>query len=289
VVKNIVYKAVFGIAIAAGCFWPEDCFGKASVWKISDSSGKVLYLGGSVHALKSTDYPLPSEYASACDASTHLVFEIDPKEMGAAAGKSLLKAGEYPSGDSLKKHVDPRTYDYVRRFFAALNVPESKFARLRPWFLAAMLQAPQLHGLSADLGVEGFLIKRVRAKSKPTSGLETLQESVRTLSGLSDRQSEAMLLMSFIPSGPGTSDAIKRAWKQGDADRLWAISSGILADVPSIADRVITRRNHNWLPKIDAFLQSDQTYFVVVGAGHMGGPDGVLTLLRQHGYKVEQL
>lgn len=286
--KSIVYKAVFGIAIAAGCIWPENCLGAASVWKISDSSGKVLYLGGSIHALRPTDYPLPPEYARAFDASNRLAFEIDPKEMD-AAGKSLVKAGEYPSGDTLKKHVDPRTYDYVRRFFAALNVPESKFAKFRPWFLAAMLQAPQLHGLSPDLGVEGFLKKRAGAKSKPISGLETMEESVRTISGLSDRQAEAMLLISFIPGSRSTGDQMTTAWRKGDADRLWAIASGMLADVPSIADRMITRRNHNWLPKIDAFMKNDQTYFVVVGAGHMGGPDGLLTLLRQRGYKIEQL
>lgn len=286
--KNIVYKSIFGITLIAGCVWPENCLIAASVWKVSDSSGKVLYLGGSIHALRPTDYPLPPEYARAFDGSNRLVFEIDPKEMD-AAGKSLVKAGEYPSGDGLKKHVDPRTYDYVRRFFAAVNVPESKIAKFRPWFLAAMLQAPQLHGLSPDLGVEGFLKKRASAKSKPTSGLETMEESVRTFSGLSDRQAEAMLLISFLPGSPSTGDQMTAAWRRGDADRLWAITSGMLADVPSIADRVITRRNHNWLPKIDTFLHSDETYFVVVGAGHMGGPEGVLTLLRQRGYKIEQL
>jgi uncharacterized protein YbaP (TraB family) len=59
-----------------------------------------------------------------------------------AAGKSLIKAAEYPKGDSLKNHVDPRTYEYLRRLFAALRVPEEKFSSFRPWFLAAMLQAP---------------------------------------------------------------------------------------------------------------------------------------------------
>ena len=98
-----------------------------------------------------------------------------------------------------------------------------------------------------------------------------------------------MLLISFIPGTQGTGEQLKQAWKKGDADKLWVITSGMLADVPSIADRVITRRNHNWLPKIEALVQSNQTYFVVVGAGHMGGPDGLLTLLRQRGYKIEQL
>ena len=257
------------------------------MWKISDSSGKVLYLGGSIHALSSTDYPLPPEYARACDASNHLVFEIDPKQMG-MAGKSLSKAGEYSNGDSLKKHVDPRTYDYVRRFFAALNVPESKFAKFKPWYLAAMLQAPQLHGLSSDLGVEGFLKKR--AKGKTMSGLETLEESVGTVSGLSDRQSETMLLITFIPSSRNIAGPLKQAWKKGDADKIWTIvSSEMLADMPSLADRMITRRNNRWMPKIDALLHGNETCFVVVGAAHMGGPSGVLTQLRQRGYKIEQL
>jgi len=250
--------------------------------------GAVLYLGGSIHALKATDYPLPAEYRRACDASRHLVFEIDPKEMG-AAGKSLIKAAEYPKGDSLKNHVDPRTYEYLRRFFAALRAPEEKFSRFRPWFLAAMLQAPQLHGLSSDLGVEGFLIKRSRSNSKPISGLESLQESVELFAGMSDHQSEEMLLISFIPAARGTDEKLNSAWQKGDADGIWRIASGMLNDVPSIADRVITRRNHNWIPKIDRLLQSNETYFVVVGAGHLGGPDGLLALLRQRGYKVEQL
>lgn len=287
--KHFIYKTIFAAALWVGCFWPQSTLAVASVWKISDSSaGGVLYLGGSVHALRSTDYPLPPEYARACDASARVTFEIDPKEIG-GAGKSLLKAGEYPKGDSLKNHVDPRTYDYVRRFFGALNVPESKIAKFRPWFLAAMLQAPQLHGLSPDLGVEGFVMKRSRSKSKAISGLETLNESVEILSGLSDRQSEEMLLISFLPSGKGTGDRLTTAWKKGDADEVWKIVNGMLADIPSISERIVTRRNHNWLPKIEGFLHSNVTYFVVVGAGHMGGPEGLLNLLRQRGYEVEQL
>ena len=285
--KTRVIRTVFGLAVTIGCIWPQNNLTAASVWKISDSAGKVLYLGGSIHALRSTDYPLPPEYARACDASNHLVFEIDPKQMG-AAGKSLLKAGEYSNGDSLKKHVDPRTYDYVRRFFAALNVPESKFAKFKPWYLAAMLQAPQLHGLSSDLGVEGFLQKR--AKGKPMSGLETLEESVGTVSGLSDRQSETMLLITFIPNSHKIAGPLNQAWRKGDADKIWAIFSGeILADMPSLAERMVTRRNRNWMPKIDSLLHGNDTCFVVVGAAHIGGPNGVLTQLRERGYKIEQL
>jgi hypothetical protein len=105
--------------------------GAACVWKVT-SGTNVLYLGGSIHALKSTDYPLPAPYNRAFDASDRLVFEVDPKAL-LESSRGVLKAGEYPKGDSLKNHVDPRTYDYLRRIFKLLNVPEAKFARYRPW------------------------------------------------------------------------------------------------------------------------------------------------------------
>jgi uncharacterized protein YbaP (TraB family) len=82
---------------------------------------------------------------------------------------------------------------------------------------------------------------------------------------------------------------LNSVWKKGDVDGIWRIASGMLNDIQSISDRVITRRNNNWIPKIDRLLQSNETYFVVVGAGHLGGLDGLLALLRQRGYKVEQL
>jgi uncharacterized protein YbaP (TraB family) len=60
-------------------------------------------------------------------------------------------------------------------------------------------------------------------------------------------------------------------------------------DFPSLAERLLDARNRNWIPKIEGYLRSGQTFFVVVGAAHMGGPNGVLTLLRARGYKIGQL
>ena len=259
----------------------------ASVWKVTNPNGGTLYLGGSIHALRSTDYPLPSAYNRAFDASTRLAFEADPEELR-GLGKSFLKSGQYPKGDSLKNHVDPRTYDYLRRFFGLLKIPEEKFAKLRPWFLAALLQAPQLHGLSPDLGVEGFLARRARANSKPISGLESSREGIEIFSGLTDRQSEALLLLTFIPVEQGA-PRMGQAWRQGDADSLTRLVMDSFHDFPSLGERIVGARNRNWIPKIEGYLRSGRTYFVVVGAGHMGGRDGLLSLLRARGFQIEQL
>src|SRR5438270_12908196 len=178
----------------------------ASVWKVTSESGNVIYLAGSIHALKSTDYPLPSAYNRAFDASERLVCEVDPKALEQSS-KGLLKAGEYPKGDSLKNHVDPRTYDYLRRLFKLMEVPENKFARYRPWFLSLMLQAPSLHGMSETLGVEEVLIRRAHANAKPLLGLESAREHADIFLGLNDRLCEGRLLIMFIQATRGRGSA----------------------------------------------------------------------------------
>jgi uncharacterized protein YbaP (TraB family) len=240
--------------------------------------------------LKSTDYPLPPEYNRAFDASSRLVFEAEPKSL-TAAGPTFLKAGKFPKGDTLKNHVDPRTYDYLRRFFGRLNVPEEKFAQYRPWLIAMMLQASGSHGFSVSLGVESFLTKRARANGKAIEGLESLSDGVAIFSTLSDRESEAMLLLTFIPAegGSGQADGIRQAWRRGDADTVTRISMSAFQDFPSLADRLIITRNQNWMSKIERYAQSKQPYFVVVGTGHMGGPNGLLAMLRSRGYQIEQI
>jgi uncharacterized protein YbaP (TraB family) len=263
----------------------------ASVWKVTSESGNVLYLAGSIHALKSTDYPLPSAYNRAFDASDRLVCEVDPKALEESS-KGLLKAGEYPKSDSLKNHVDPRTYDYLRRLFKLMNVPENKFARYRPWFLSLMLQEPALRGMSETLGVEEFLMRRARSNAKPVLGLESAREHADIFLGLTDRQSEAMLLIMFIPAERGSGsagDALAEAWRRGDADADTRVFMDGFRDFPSLADRLLTNRNRKWIPKIEGYLRSGKTYFVIAGAAHMGGPNGVLALLRARGCRIEQL
>src|SRR5438045_8930443 len=105
----------------------------ASVWKVTSESGNVIYLAGSIHALKSQDYPLPVAYNRAFDASDRLVCEVDPKAL-LESSRGILKAGQYPKGESLKNHVDPRTYNYLRRDVCLLTHQETTSARYWPRF-----------------------------------------------------------------------------------------------------------------------------------------------------------
>jgi len=69
----------------------------------------------------------------------------------------------------------------------------------------------------------------------------------------------------------------------------WRVIHDGFRDFPSLGERILDRRNRNWIPKIENYLHSGQTYFVVIGAAHIGGPNGLLALLRSRGCKIEQL
>ena len=258
------------------------------MWKVTGPNGGTVYLAGSMHALRSTDYPLPAAYNRAFDACSRLVFEDDSKKSLAGA-KELLRAGTYSKGDSLRNHVDPRTYGYLRRFFGLLNIPEETFTKYRPWLINIMLSSPSSEYFK--LGVEQFLTGRARANSKPLSGLESPKEHNSFFVDLGDREAEALLLILFINAGQGEtgSGRMIEAWRQGDADALNRMLREEFRDFPSLGRRLIDFRNRNWIPKIEGYLRSGKTYFVVVGAAHMGGPTGLLAMLRARGYKIVQL
>ena len=78
-------------------------------------------------------------------------------------------------------------------------------------------------------------------------------------------------------------------WKAGD---LAGIERLVLADVkedPVVYERLLVARNRAWLPKIEALFSRPRHAFVVVGAAHLVGPDGLLAMLKAKGYQLVQM
>jgi uncharacterized protein YbaP (TraB family) len=143
---------------------------------------------------------------------------------------------------------------------------------------------------SPKAGVDEIFMKRAAKRSMPVVGLESVQEHARVYSGLTDRESEILLLSTFIPSETRRGDDdVMKAWHRGDAETLARIMEQESKEFPAFNERLLGARNRAWIPRIEDFLASGHTYFVVVGAGHFGGSKGLLALLRAKGYQIEQL
>ncbi|MCD4750230.1 MAG: TraB/GumN family protein, partial [Thermoanaerobaculales bacterium] len=79
------------------------------------------------------------------------------------------------------------------------------------------------------------------------------------------------------------------AWKSGDVEVIGNLLTDAFADEDELFGRLVTERNEAWLPRVEELLAGDQRALVVVGALHLVGSGGLVTLLQEAGYEVEQL
>lgn len=273
------------------------------LWKVSGADNAV-YLLGSFHLLKSSDYPLSSDVDAAFAAADKLVFEIAPEEMGSPAlAMQMGQAALRTDGTQLDSELPPETVAALKAWVAdnadhlgAMQLNGQVLQMFEPWFVGLMVTIVELtkYGLDPALGLDNHMAERAKAANKPTSGLETGAEQIAFLDGMDPAEQLQFLQESLKSSEQGQAEVEKlhSAWRNGDADAMW---NGMAVDMreqfPKLYRRINVERNDAWLPKIAAHLEqsgSDDT-LVVVGALHLLGEDGVVEKLRAQGYEVERI
>jgi len=79
-----------------------------------------------------------------------------------------------------------------------------------------------------------------------------------------------------------------RAWQRGDTQWFETQLKSDLGRDPSLYQSVLGARNRKWVPKIEALLNDDKNYLVIVGTGHLAGQGSVIELLKKDGIVVTQ-
>ena len=281
---------VFCLLLASAAAHAE---GKHFLWRVSKGTD-VMYLAGSVHALRPSDYPLPEVMEKAFHDSSRLVEEIDLTNFDAEGMQlGMYQLAAYPDGQSLKTSVPPDLYAKVANQAKELGMDMGVLDRLHPWFVSTLLQSAALvkSGYAAESGVDAHFATEARAEHKPVIGLEQAQFQMGLLARLSDSSQQTMLLQSV---GQGENSDLQMrtmvdAWQTGDSELLGKIEEMDFSHTPDIRQAVLVTRNATWMPKLETMLASGTQYFVVVGALHLVGPDGLLARFEKDGYKVEQL
>lgn len=274
----------------SGTSWGE---GKHFLWRISKGGG-TLYLTGSVHVLRDSDYPLPEVMEDNFSHSAGLVEELDLSRMDLEdMAIGMYQLGSYPEGQSLKDALPPEIYARLTTLAGKEGLDMSVLDHLKPWLISMNLQNAGLakSGYNAESGVDMHFTSEARSQNKPVIGLEQPSYQIGLLAKLSDQAQQTMLLES-MNEGPGADmqmRAMVDAWKTGDADMLENIQQMTLGQTPEVYQAVLVTRNANWMPKLETLLASGRQYFVVVGALHLVGPDGLLARFKRDGYTVEQL
>jgi uncharacterized protein len=263
------------------------------VWAIRGEHNTV-YLAGSVHLLKANDSSLPAAFDHAYGDSKALVMELDMSKVDPmeAAGW-MMEHGMLKEGTTLRATIGEERYRRVGKEAERLGVPMEAADMLQPWALGLQLlemQYVQL-GFNPEQGVEQQLQHRAQADWKPISGLETLDEQLGALQGLSaaDQARFLDMVITEMRDVESETQSLVAAWRSGDAAKLGALLSDEYKSFPALYRVLVTDRNKRWVPQIEKLLHGSQDYFVIVGALHLVGDGGLLELMRRDGYKPESL
>jgi len=268
-------------------------FGKTSLWKISDGKNS-LYLGGTIHLLRSTDYPLPSEFDSAYTKSETLIFETDLSQMNTPEfQQSIMKAVTYSGDTTLQQKLRPEIYARITTFLSAKGIPTHSLDMFRPSMISILLTQWEMAKYEmAEEGVDLHFFKKASTDKKKVVGLESTDEQIHYIATLGEDDPNSLLLntideMSTLAS---TINTMIEAWKTGDEQNLSElIVKEMKESYPSVYQSLLVQRNKNWQPEIIKLITTKETEFILVGAGHLVGKDGLLESLRTEGYTVEQV
>lgn len=268
---------------------------KCFLWRVQSESSTV-YILGSIHLAKKEIYPLNKEIEDAFNKPNLLVVEVNINEIDQDKMQRLIiERALYPENDTLKKHISQETYDLTKTKLKEFGIDIDQFSNYKPWFLALTMSSLELLrlGFNPDWGIDKYFLEKAKDKKRILE-LETFDFQIKLFDELPDYYQELLLFYTIIDLNTieKEMDRLINSWILGDTETMEAILSRTLLEHPKILpvyEKLIYERNRKMLSKIEEFLKTKENYFIVIGAGHLVGKKGIIRLLKEKGYSVEQL
>jgi len=283
----------------------QDTLDHALLWRI-DAPGAPApsYLFGTIHLIDAEDFLISDSLMAAVNRSERLVFEIDPAEMTDMGMQMQLMMSAFMKGDTtLKDLLTDEEYGQVKERFAEIGLPMMFLDRVKPMFLS-MLTGMDLGDMQGMMGGGGDDAKEGGIKSyemelaaiaeqteKEVDGLETSAYQMSLFDSIPLHAQADMLMASLEETPEGGADPLKaltRVYTSGDIDAMYNMSIGEEGGLANFEKLLLVNRNKNWIEPIKTQVAQRPTVFAV-GAGHLGGPEGVVRLLRSEGLTLTPL
>lgn len=285
-------RPIFCLLLSLALFASQAVSAQTSVWKVTHDNN-VLYLGGTIHLLKPTDYPLPTQFEEAFMAAEAIVLEADIHLMQDPAVMAQLQTKMmYQDGRSLSTVLSPEVYQKLEQYLQSRGLPIQMFQYMTAGALSITLGVMEMQRLGfLSGGVDEHYYQKAELADKQIDFLETIEQQIDFISTLGEGIEDEMVESTLDEMSQLNSYMTQMIsdWRNGNLNGLAAVQLEELLEYKPVYDVMLLNRNQAWLPKIEAMLVTPETETVLVGVLHMVGKDGLLAQLRQRGYTVIQL
>lgn len=266
---------------------------KAFLWQVQ-SPKNTVYILGSIHLLKQSDYPLAQQINAAYEDAEKLVFEVDLGKLESGEAQSLvLDKATAQDGKTLQDRLTPETYQLAKTKASEIGLPIEAFSGFKPWFFSLSLITLKLQRLDFDPknGVDQYFFKKATKDGKEILALETIEDQFNLFDGFSQGDQEEYIRQTIdeLETLETSFKNMVVAWKTGDDKTLETLLLESFKDYPELEDQIFGARNRKWMTTIEPLLQKEDDYLIVVGAGHLVGKDSVLQLLQAKGHTLKRL
>ncbi|MEZ4951955.1 MAG: TraB/GumN family protein [Saprospiraceae bacterium] len=262
------------------------------LWEIT---GKDLttpsWLYGTIHLIGKDDFFLTDSTKSFIERSEMVTFEINMEDMtDLSAQLGLLMQAFMEGGKTLKDLLSEEDYKLVQDHFQEIGLPLFMFERIKPMFLTVMASgdmSPTAMSSGDMLSYEMEIMELAQKTKKKMGGLESMEFQMSVFDSIPYDAQAQMLVESIKSTEAGDEEFAKMVelYKNQDIQGMVKMM-GNDEGISEYEDLLLNTRNKNWIPVMGEMMQAQPTFFAV-GAGHLGGENGVVALLRKEGYTVK--
>lgn len=289
------YDVHWGASERAVYIWskqPAATSGRGFLWEVENAGNKV-YLLGTMHVADDSFYPLDPAIESAFAEADNLGVEVDvTKGSSPEMQKLLLDLGTYQDGTTLKDHISETTYAKLSKFLTENGMERDAFDPFKPWVVEMTLQTLQASksGYQGQVGIDYYFTSKAMERKIPVIELESYESQLGMFNEFSQELQEANLLttLNSLQEVNDSVNSMAEMWKTGDDQALIEMVNAIKSAGDEYYKAMLVDRNVKMTEKIEGYLKGkdSSTYMIAVGAAHMLGEKGIVTLLQEKGYTV---
>ena len=266
---------------------------KNLLWEISGAGiKKPSYLYGTIHIIEGKDFFLPKGTMAAFDAAKKVIFEIDMKEMSDISSlMGMMNKIFMKDNKTLKDLVTSDEYKLVGDHFQKMGLPIFMLERMKPMFLTVFAYSDMDPSGIKNGNMKSYemeFMEMAKNTGKETAGLEGIDFQIGLFDEIPYEVQAKMLVDAIKASGDSGNEEFKKMTDMYVAQDIHAMANMMAEEdqkTEGFEDKLVTQRNITWIPQIIEAAKKEQTFFAV-GAGHLGGKEGVIHLLRKAGIKV---
>lgn len=264
-------------------------------WRVSAGDGQAFLLAG-LHVGRESDFPMLETIEEAFAAADRLLVEIDPAEAQTPDfQEKVASLAPLPPGRTLRDEFTAEEYAELETMFGELGMPTMMFEKMNPGIVYLFVQQLLLTRIGQDpmAGAETYFTDKARKAGKSILQAETVESQMDLFMGKNGR----LLLLETAREVDGYEERIEElmtAWRTGDLETIEKLifDPGEMKrpEIRKLLKAIFTDRNKAMSRKITAELAKGGTCFVLLGAGHFAGDNGIPALLKKRpGLEIDRV